>query len=183
MRRFLRDARQDRRLELLVPEAAFALYPARVCAPSSGASVLVALNGVTVDGLCVEATRSPVVIGFSVSLEAPSTVSVAQVLTHAVLPKDVWVADRELEVPWPMFGMPRLLHLDNASESHSEALARAGQQHGIRLEFRPIAEPHYDGHCRGRVTNLGADGTAELCGELLRPRAADVSRTWGRKHC
>ena len=42
------------------------------------------------------ATR--VVLGFSVSLEAPSTVSVAQVLTHAVLPKDVWLADRELQV-------------------------------------------------------------------------------------
>ena len=64
-------------------------------------------------------------------------------MTHAVLPKDVWLAERELEVPWPMFGMPRLLHLDNASEFHSETLARAPQQHGIRLEFRPIAEPHF----------------------------------------
>jgi putative transposase len=90
------------------------------------------------------ATR--VVIGFSVSLDAPSTVSVAQVLTHAVLPKDVWLADRELEVPWPMFGMPRLLHLDNSSEFHSETLGRAAQQHGIRLEFRPMAQPHFGGH-------------------------------------
>jgi putative transposase len=90
------------------------------------------------------ATR--VILGFSVSLEAPSTVSVAQVLTHAVLPKDVWLADRELEVPWPTFGMPRTLHLDNWSEFHSETLARGARQYGIRLEFRPMAQPHFGGH-------------------------------------
>lgn len=90
------------------------------------------------------ATR--VVLGFSVSLDPPSTVSVALVLTHAVLPKDVWLADRELEVPWPMFGMPRILHVDNGKEFHSDALARAARQHGIQLEFRPRARPHFGGH-------------------------------------
>ena len=72
--------------------------------------------------------------------------SVAQVLTHTVLPKNVWLADRELQVPWPMFGMPKTLHLDNAQEFHSETLARGAHEYGIRLEFRPPARPHFGGH-------------------------------------
>ena len=46
-------------------------------------------------------------------------VSVAQTLVQAVLPKDLWLADRQLEVPWPMWGSPDLLRLDNAAEFHS----------------------------------------------------------------
>ena len=51
------------------------------------------------------ATRT--VPGFCISLEPPSTVSVALVLTHAVLPKDDWLADRELRIQWPVAGLPR----------------------------------------------------------------------------
>ena len=46
-------------------------------------------------------------------------VSVAQTLVQAVLPKDLWLADRQLEVPWPIWGLPELLQLDNAAEFHS----------------------------------------------------------------
>src|ERR1039457_3487951 len=38
---------------------------------------------------------SRAVLGFYVSLDAPSLASVAMVLTHAVLPKEQWLADRE----------------------------------------------------------------------------------------
>jgi hypothetical protein len=79
---------------------------------------------------------SRVVLGFSVSLDPPSTISVALVLTHAVLPKDVWLADREIEVPWPAFGIPDALHLDNGREFHSETLSRAAQEYGIALVVR-----------------------------------------------
>src|SRR5258708_7850233 len=41
---------------------------------------------------------SRAVFGFSVSLERPSVVSVALTLVQAVLPKDLWLADRQLEV-------------------------------------------------------------------------------------
>ena len=71
---------------------------------------------------------SRVVLGFSVSLEGPSVVSVALTLVHAVLPKDLWLADRQLEVPWPMWGLPELLQLDNAPEFHSRALVRGAQE-------------------------------------------------------
>jgi putative transposase len=100
---------------------------------------------------------SRVVLGLSVSLDAPSVVSVALALTHAVLPKDIWLADRELEVPWAMVGVPDALHLDNAPEFHSAALARGAQEYGMRLTFRPPAQPHFGGHIERLIgTMMGA---------------------------
>jgi putative transposase len=40
---------------------------------------------------------SGAVLGFSVSLEGPSVVSVALMLVQAVLPKDLWLVDRQLD--------------------------------------------------------------------------------------
>jgi len=101
------------------------------------------------------ATR--VVPGFCVSLEPPSLISVALVLTHAVLPKDSWLADRELRVPWPVAGLPEVLHFDNGPEFHAESLSRAAQEYGIRLEYRPLGRPHYGGHIERLIgTTMGA---------------------------
>jgi putative transposase len=67
------------------------------------------------------ATRA--VLGFHLSLHAPSAVSVGMTLAMVGLPKDRWLKDRSLTVDWPMFGIPRLLHLDNGVEFHSLALS------------------------------------------------------------
>jgi putative transposase len=89
---------------------------------------------------------SRVVTGFYVSLDAPAAVSVALVLTQAVLPKDLWLADRQLDLSWPVAGIPERLHLDNAPEFNSQALGRGAQEYGIALEHRPPQQPHFGGH-------------------------------------
>jgi putative transposase len=101
---------------------------------------------------------SRAVVGFSVSLEAPSALSVALVLTHAVLSKVGWLADRELQnLEWPMSGLPRVIHVDNGKEFHSEALVRGCQEYGINLDHRPPAQPHYGGHIERLIgTMMGA---------------------------
>jgi putative transposase len=97
------------------------------------------------------------VTGFSVSLEGPSSVSVALVLTHAVMPKEIWLADLELDLEWPVSGIPQCLHLDNAKEFQSVALVRACQEYGIDLEYRPLGTPHFGGHIERLIgTTLGA---------------------------
>ena len=83
--------------------------------------------------------------GFCLSLEAPSAVSAGLCLAHAVLDKDTWLAQRHLDGPWPIWGKPDCLHLDNAAEFHSEALRRGCDQHGIDIVHRPIERPHYGG--------------------------------------
>ncbi len=101
---------------------------------------------------------SRAVTGFSVALECPSVLSVSLVLSHAVLPKERWLADRELHnLDWPMGGVPRVIHVDNGKEFHSEALVRGCQEYGITLEHRPPGQPHFGGHIERLIgTMMGA---------------------------
>jgi len=85
------------------------------------------------------------VLGMVVTLEAPSSVSVGLCLVHVACDKRPWLEGPNIEMEWPMSGKPRLLYLDNAAEFKSEALRRGCEQHGIRLDYRPLGQPHYGG--------------------------------------
>lgn len=85
------------------------------------------------------------VVGMVVTLEAPSAVSVGLYLAHAACDKRPWLEILDVEMDWPMSGKPMLLYLDNAAEFKSEALRRGCEQHGIRLDYRPLGQPHYGG--------------------------------------
>jgi putative transposase len=90
-----------------------------------------------------EATKC--VPGFVVTLEAPSATSAGLCLAHMATDKRAWLERIGVEAVWPMSGKPRQLFLDNASEFKSEALRRGCSQHGIKLEYRPLGQPHYGG--------------------------------------
>jgi len=80
------------------------------------------------------ASRS--IAGFSVSLESPSSLSVSLALSHAVLPKIGWLADRELHtLDWPMGGLPASIHVDNAKEFHSERWRVVVRNMALRLNI------------------------------------------------
>ena len=92
--------------------------------------------------------------GFFISLEAPSALSAAMALQHAILPKDQWLRERGLldlfakygfDDPWPIWGRPRKVHADNASEFRGNALKRGCMEYGITLEHRPKGLPQYGG--------------------------------------
>ena len=85
------------------------------------------------------------VLGMVVTLEAPSAVSVGLCLAHAACDKRPWLEGLNVEMDWQMSGKPLLLYLDNAAEFKSEALRRGCEQHGIRLDYRPLGQPHYGG--------------------------------------
>jgi putative transposase len=86
------------------------------------------------------------VLGFYLSLEAPSATSVALCIAHSALPKEDWLLARGIEQLWPMSGIPERLHLDNAREFRSEALRRGCEQYGIAIDYRPVRTPHYGAH-------------------------------------
>ncbi len=86
------------------------------------------------------------VLGFHLSLDAPSATSVALCLHQAILPKSGWLSSRKLHGEWPAFGIPERLHLDNGKDFHSEALRRGCEQYGIGIDYRPVKTPHYGGH-------------------------------------
>ena len=89
---------------------------------------------------------SRAVLGFHATLEAPSATSVAMALSMACLPKLKRLQELQLDFDWPMYGIPEVLHLDNASEFHSEALRRGCERYSIRLEYRPRGKVHTGGH-------------------------------------
>lgn len=123
---------------------------------------LVQIDHTLVDVIVVDsATRAPIqrpwltlaidvwsrcVVGFHLSLEAPSATSVALCIAHAVLPKSPWLAERKIEADWPVHGLMTRLHLDNGKDFHSEALRRGCEQYGIAIDYRPVRTPHYGGH-------------------------------------
>ncbi|WP_159732893.1 DDE-type integrase/transposase/recombinase, partial [Methylosinus sp. Ce-a6] len=100
---------------------------------------------------------SRMVAGFYVSLEAPSSTSVALAIQHLVLPKESWLMRLGVVAEWPVAGIPDALHLDNAKEFRARALARGCEEHGVRLIYRPVARPHYGGHIERLIgTMMGA---------------------------
>ncbi|WP_244426343.1 Mu transposase C-terminal domain-containing protein [Rhizobium sp. PDO1-076] len=100
---------------------------------------------------------SRMVAGFYLSLESPSSASVALVIQHMVMPKTGWLADRKIKAEWPVFGLPDVIHVDNGRDFHGKALIRGTAEHGITLVHRPVARPHYGGHIERLIgTMMGA---------------------------
>lgn len=89
---------------------------------------------------------SRMVVGLCISLDPPGAVSTGLCIAHAVLPKETWLERRGVVGPWPCWGFPARIHLDNAKEFHGEMLRRACEQYGIKLDYRPVAQPHMGGH-------------------------------------
>ncbi|MCR5860536.1 transposase family protein [Mesorhizobium sp. J428] len=100
---------------------------------------------------------SRMVAGFYLTLEAPSTVSVALAIQHLVQPKEAWLGGLGIDAEWPTSGFPDAIHVDNAKEFRSRALRRGAEEYGIELIHRPIATPHYGGHIERLIgTMMGA---------------------------
>lgn len=94
------------------------------------------------------------ILGFTVTFEGPSAATVALLLTRVVAAKDRWLASLGLDFPWPMAGLPKSLHLDNAPEFHSHALTRGCAEFGIELIYRPLGRPHFGGHIERFIGTL-----------------------------
>ncbi len=89
---------------------------------------------------------SRTVLGFSVSLEAASTLTVATCLAHACLPKDEWLARRDLpRVRWPVWGKPVILEYDQGPENEARGIQRGLRRYGIEAKIRPKGHPEQHG--------------------------------------
>lgn len=89
---------------------------------------------------------SRVVPGMYLSLDAPSAMSAGMCLSHSILPKEKWLADRGIEADWPCWGVMGILHFDNAKEFRGNMLRAACEEYMIDLHLRPVKTPHYGGY-------------------------------------
>ena len=86
------------------------------------------------------------VVGFHLSMDKPSRVSLGLCMLNAVYDKSAWLKEREIDASWPAAGLPEAVHADNGADFRSHAFAWACREEGIKLIFRPIGAPHYGGH-------------------------------------
>lgn len=97
------------------------------------------------------------VLGFHLSLEPPSLLSVALCLTHAVMDKSHWLTARGINTDWPAHGVPRAIYVDNGAEFHARAFQLACSEYQIDLQYRPPGTPRYGGHIERLIgTMMGA---------------------------
>src|SRR5208282_2103726 len=96
-------------------------------------------------------------MGFHLSLEPPSLLSVALCLTHSVMDKTGWLAARAIAADWPASGIPNTIHVDNGAEFHALAFERACAEYQIDLAYRPPGTPRFGGHIERLIgTMMGA---------------------------
>ncbi|MBG21718.1 MAG: plasmid replication initiator-like protein [Rhizobiales bacterium] len=101
--------------------------------------------------------NSRTILGFHLSLEPPSLLSVALCLTHAVMDKSHWLAARGINTDWPAHGIPKAIYVDNGAEFHARAFGLACAEYQIDLRYRPPGTPRYGGHIERLIgTMMGA---------------------------
>lgn len=89
---------------------------------------------------------SKVVPGYYIGLDPVGALSTGLCISHAILPKETWLAKMDINTPYPVWGKMRVIHTDNAKEFHGNMLALACKEHGIVPEKRPKGQPQYGGH-------------------------------------
>lgn len=89
---------------------------------------------------------SRVIPGFAILLEAPGTIGLGLAMGHCILPKETWLATRNITGKWPIWGKPRVVHADNAKEFRGNTLQLAAKNMGFRIEWRLVKTPEYGGH-------------------------------------
>lgn len=88
---------------------------------------------------------SRAIVGLVVSLEAPSSTTVALCVASIAGGKAERLARFGVSAPWEMEGLPEAVFVDNASEFHGKALERGCAQYGINLRFRKLGQKQEGG--------------------------------------
>lgn len=99
---------------------------------------------------------SRMVVGFCLTMDAPSRLSTSLCLLHSVFDKSAWLRAREISDSWPVAGLPDRIHVDNGADFRSRAFKRGCEDAGITIEWRPPGEPRYGGHIERLIgTQMG----------------------------
>jgi putative transposase len=102
--------------------------------------------------------NSRVCLGMYLSLDPPSSMSAGMCMSHAILPKETWMARLGCaDIEWPFYGVPDVLHMDNAREFRGNMLRVAANEYHIDLHLRPVKVPHYGAHIERLMGTVSED--------------------------
>lgn len=88
---------------------------------------------------------SSAIIGFCLTLECPSRLSVALCLAQAMCRKEDWLAERGIAHPWEMHGRPKQIVVDSAKEFQSSTFTTGCADFGITVRTRNKGTVHRGG--------------------------------------
>lgn len=97
---------------------------------------------------------SRMIVGYYLTLSAPSVTSVAMCITNCVLPKDDLLLKFDIDASWNVWGFPGTIHVDNGADFRADAVKRAGLMHGINIDFRPVGRANFGGHIERVIGTL-----------------------------
>lgn len=90
--------------------------------------------------------HSRMVMGYYLSFDPPSETSVAMCVAHSMIPKEEWLLLHKVDAKWPVWGVPKTIHVDNGADFRSNNFKQSCSMYGIHLEYRPVKQPRYGGH-------------------------------------
>lgn len=91
-------------------------------------------------GICL---ATGMIVGWHISKDRPSWSTVMQALRMTVLKKDL--ADSGAESPYPVFGVPEMVKVDNGAAYRSTSLVAAAGQLQFELRLVPVGKPNLTG--------------------------------------
>lgn len=100
---------------------------------------------------------SRMVTGFYVSFDPPSALSTGLCLAQSILPKEKYLAKFNVKGEWPVWGLPAVVHVDNAKEFRGNMLKRACDEYGIDLVWRPVGRPNFGAHIERALGTLASE--------------------------
>lgn len=89
---------------------------------------------------------SRMVVGYFLSLEAPSSTSVAMCISSAILSKKRKLLELGIDGKWDVEGIMDSVHSDNGPDFRTRHLSKACLKYDINWEYRPIGGAKYGGH-------------------------------------
>lgn len=89
---------------------------------------------------------SRMIVGYYLSLDDPSGISVGMCLLNSILPKNQILNDFDIDAEWNVWGKMDSIGCDNGADFRSYSVEKSCLANGIHIEFRPIGKKEYGGH-------------------------------------
>lgn len=100
---------------------------------------------------------SRMIAGFYLSLHSTGYFSVNQCLYNTFLPKNEFLKEQNLDGEWNIYGIPRIIHVDNGGELVGLDMERVCSELNITLVKRPVGEPQFGSHVERFFSTLKSE--------------------------
>ena len=91
--------------------------------------------------------------GFHLSLAPPTRLSASFCILHSVCDKTRWLAERGVDVDWPVAGLPEAIHVNSNSFFGRRAFVRVCREIGIETVWSEPAGARYGAHIEALIGN------------------------------